>query len=500
MMSHNLCYTTFVQDPSTCSASFLQEQCEKTPTGHYFVKSSTKPGLLPRILSEILEARAQAKRMMKEEKDPFRKALFNGRQLALKVNANSVYGFTGVSVGGKLPCIPISSSVTGYGREMLEITKKLIEEKYTIQNGYTHDASVIYGDTDSVFVKFGPTDLKTCMEYGKEAAPWVTKHFPKPISLEMEKCYWPYLLQSKKRYAGVYWTRLDKYDKIDYKGMEVARRDSCKLVTKLIEDCLTVLFLERNVEKTKQLVKSAVRDLYLNKVDLSLLLMRKGMNMSAEDYKANAPHVALAKRMYKRDPTTAPRMGDAVWFVYITNTNKQTTKVGEIIEDPLYVAQHKIPISAQQYVEKLKKPVSGLLGLAMSETEVAKLWTGSHTMTRKLAPAKRHGSNYGLYKYLKHVTDLWCLKCRAQLQPTETKGLCKMCEPSRESLLATYSQERDTLAEKSRTFHKTCVDCQDGTPYHEIDCHRIDCPIFFTRNTTDSQHEVCCSNIKQLTW
>lgn len=44
--------------------------------------------------------------------DPNEKAVQNGRQLALKISANSVYGFTGATVG-QLPCLPIASSTTG---------------------------------------------------------------------------------------------------------------------------------------------------------------------------------------------------------------------------------------------------------------------------------------------------------------------------------------------------------------------------------------------------
>ena len=44
---------------------------------------------------------------MKCETDPFKKKVLDGRQLALKLSANSVYGFTGASVG-KLPCIKVS--------------------------------------------------------------------------------------------------------------------------------------------------------------------------------------------------------------------------------------------------------------------------------------------------------------------------------------------------------------------------------------------------------
>lgn len=90
----------------------------------------------------------------------------DGRQLALKVSANSVYGFTGATIG-KLPCLAISSSVTAYGRQMIELTKKEVEAEYSMKNGYDHDAKVVYGDTDSVMVRFGCPDLPTAMRLGE---------------------------------------------------------------------------------------------------------------------------------------------------------------------------------------------------------------------------------------------------------------------------------------------------------------------------------------------
>jgi DNA polymerase delta subunit 1 len=109
-----------------------------------------------------------------------------------------------------------------------------------VGNGHAHNAEIIYGDTDSVMVKFGPKDLATVMalgksftghrkvypfnhtiQLGKEAADLVTTKFIKPIKLEFEKVYYPYLLINKKRYAGLYWTKLEKYDKMDSKGIEV---------------------------------------------------------------------------------------------------------------------------------------------------------------------------------------------------------------------------------------------------------------------------------------
>lgn len=83
---------------------------------------------LPNDEKDLLNARKKAKEDLKHETDPFKRAVFDGRQLALKISANSVYGFTGATVG-KLPCIEISSSVTAYGRDMLQLTKKVSAKK-----------------------------------------------------------------------------------------------------------------------------------------------------------------------------------------------------------------------------------------------------------------------------------------------------------------------------------------------------------------------------------
>jgi DNA polymerase delta subunit 1 len=62
---------------------------------------------------------------------------------------------------------------------------------------------------------------------GAEAADFVSAKFIKPIKLEFEKVYFPYLLISKKRYAGLYWTKTEKYDKMDSKGIEVCVFFTC---------------------------------------------------------------------------------------------------------------------------------------------------------------------------------------------------------------------------------------------------------------------------------
>ncbi len=92
---------------------------------------------------------------------------------------------------GQLPCLAISSSVTGFGRQMIDQTAAAVEKKYTIANGYPANAEVVYGDTDSVMVKFGVTEVAEAMKLGQEAAAEVTKLFPPPgkITLFWKLCY-----------------------------------------------------------------------------------------------------------------------------------------------------------------------------------------------------------------------------------------------------------------------------------------------------------------------
>ncbi len=79
-------------------------------------------------------------------------------------------------------------------------------------------------------VKFGVNTVEEAMKLGSEAAGRVTKEFLNPIKLEFEKVYFPYLLIARKRYAGLLWTKPDKFDKMDKKGIESVRRDNCELI------------------------------------------------------------------------------------------------------------------------------------------------------------------------------------------------------------------------------------------------------------------------------
>lgn len=99
MMAHNLCYTTLLNQNTIAKEELTPDQYIKTPSSNLFIKASMRKGLLPEILEHLLSARKKAKTDLKNETDPFKKKVLDGRQLALKITANSVYGFTGAQVG-----------------------------------------------------------------------------------------------------------------------------------------------------------------------------------------------------------------------------------------------------------------------------------------------------------------------------------------------------------------------------------------------------------------
>ncbi len=53
----------------------------------------------------------------------------------------------------------------------------------------------------------------------------------------------------------VYWTKPDKYDKIDTKGVENVRRDNCAVVRELINKVLEKILVDVDVEGAVNCVK-----------------------------------------------------------------------------------------------------------------------------------------------------------------------------------------------------------------------------------------------------
>ena len=131
---------------------------------HFYIQPSMKPdgelddeerGVLPKILQKLLNKRNETKKLKAKYKktDPFLSSIYDGLQLAYKVTANSVYGQLGAPTGN-FSNVGVAASVTTTGRQMLEIAENFIIKNYK--------AKAIYGDTDSVFMKYQLRNHKKC--------------------------------------------------------------------------------------------------------------------------------------------------------------------------------------------------------------------------------------------------------------------------------------------------------------------------------------------------
>jgi len=475
MMAHNLCYTTLTtKRQMEQEGRVLNVDYKITPRKDVFVTQKLRKGLLPEILEELLSARKGAKKLMKAATNPFEKAVYNGRQLALKVSCNSVYGFTG-ALNGILPELAISASVTGYGREMIDKTKALVEEKYTIANGYAHDAHVIYGDTDSVMIKFGGLDMAEQMRLGQEAAEYVTTNFHKPILLEFEKVYKPYLLMAKKRYAGLLWTKPKKWDYMDCKGIETVRRDNCPLVKKVVQQVLDHLLIDENKDLAVEYAKRQIAMLLQNKIDISDLVLSSKLGDLKSYKNLNLPHLKVAAKMMKRDPLSAPQMGDRVAYVFVQLG--KNAKAYEKAEDPLWVLNQNLPIDTNYYLQnKLKNPIERIFAPCLGGKDKVKsqILTGSHTRC-----VKKNTSKVGaMMRFAKKSKK--CQGCGIMV-PEKVKGsLCRKCI-NEENLIYMGSMRRVQRLERlHHTMWVQCQRCQESL-HTVVLCSNRDCPIFYRR-------------------
>ena len=357
MRAHNICYNTIVLNDTYANLEdvvYETIEWETESASHKYKFSQTTQGILPKILENLAESRKKAKKDMAATKDPFMKSVFNGKQLAFKVSMNSIYGFCAAHL---LQCKPISACVTTIGRNMIDHTKHLVESWYP-------GSRVIYGDTDSVMVIFnsegrqGQDMLEHSFQLGKEAAVRISATFKQPIELEFEKCYWPYLLFSKKRYCGLMYTSPDKPDYIDIKGLQLVRRDCAPFVKDISRNILDTIMYEKDVHKAMEQAKQIGQRLLDGKIPIEQLVVSKSMR---KDYKnKNQPHLEVAKNMEKRNPGSGPKCGERIPYVFIETKNKKDLQYQKA-EDPLYAKENKIPIDLLYYMEhSLFNPIQSL--------------------------------------------------------------------------------------------------------------------------------------------
>jgi DNA polymerase elongation subunit (family B) len=168
IMAFNICYTTLLEsddvvmdddkvshfnidmdesemDDGNDEGSALDENEEdgngkgKRIIAHYrYVKKEVYEGVLPRLVSRLVNERRAVRKILEGNKDPIMKIILDKRQLALKVSANSVFGFLGVAKG-KLPLIEGAVSITSKGRELIGFVNTYLEQ--------TYNGKIVYNDS-----------------------------------------------------------------------------------------------------------------------------------------------------------------------------------------------------------------------------------------------------------------------------------------------------------------------------------------------------------------
>ena len=390
MIAHNMCYSTVILDKKYLNLpgfEYSSINCG-TETFHFV---QNQPGVLSGILESLWKNRKVTKKEMNASTDPFTKTVLNAKQLAIKVSMNSIYGFTGAVVGA-LPCLEISQSVTGCGRQMIEQTQNYAKEHFACE--------IVYGDTDSCYVIFPePVDqdgtLTTLFKKAEHAAKEISKTFKKPIELEFEKFMYPLILVAKKRYMYVEWTDPKKHNgEIEAKGVELVRRDNCPYVKETLDAVLHPIMFENNVQLGVSRAEEFIDNLLTGNVDIKKLILSKNLKNDYKKQETIADY-QLIKKMIVRDPNSDLKSEDRVPFVYVDIGDPKALSWKKV-EDPEYVVQNNIPIDCLYYLEhQLKNPLKTIFDILLGELKCNEMFNRKSLLEAKkrekasIAEAKR---------------------------------------------------------------------------------------------------------------
>jgi len=380
MMAHNLCYTTVVEKD-------IPEEGETItpPSGGRFVTADVSKGIMPTILENLLNRRIETKKRMKgiSNEDEYR--ALDATQFALKILLNSFYGYAGYT-RARLYSLTLANAVTSFGRENIITTRSLIEG--TIRTIYLKDGnsylqseiapdplnkdvflSVVYGDTDSVFVQCtgkSEISLEDAELVGKKISGIVSASLPDPMELEFESIAKRALFIAKKRYAiWVFERSGDGWkDGIKVKGMETVRRDWCELTSKTLNRVLELVLKEGEVEAAVRHVRKVVDsirnlDVTKDKDIIDDLIMTRMYSKRREHYKNKQPHITVAEKMEQRTGSLPP-VGERIPFVITAGKDLFVNRA----EDPEYVRENNVPLDVDYYIKKqILPPVERILGV-----------------------------------------------------------------------------------------------------------------------------------------
>ena len=278
----------------------------------------------------------------------------------------------------------IAASTTATGRKLLLYAKRIVEDCYGDVEVDTKDygrvksnATYIYGDTDSVFFSFNLTELdgtpitgkkalEITIELAIEAGELATKFLKAPHDLEYEKTFDPFLLLSKKRYVGMLYETNPNKCKMKSMGIVLKRRDNAPCVKDCHGEVVDILMKGGTVDQAVDFVKSYLKDMVDEKIDISKLIISKSLNGFYKNPEGIA-HKVLADRMAKRDSGNKPAVGSRIPFVYIKTKGKVKLQ-GDRVEHPDYIKKMKLKPDYSFYItNQIMKPVMQIFNLVLEQ-------------------------------------------------------------------------------------------------------------------------------------
>lgn len=310
IQEHNICFTT-VERPNEKRLEQVQGETELLALTH-IPDGTVGEGVLPQVLRRLVESRRTVKTLMKSEKDPRRLQVLEIRQKALKLTANSMYGCLGFQ-NSRFYAKPLAAMITAKGREALQSTINVVNQELNLE--------VVYGDTDSVFINTKTTDYDQAMNAAQLIKRSVNKRY-KRLEIEIDAVFYRLMLLKKKKYAAmkvIDWPTRKMEPEL--KGLDIVRRDWCKLAKSIGQDILMKILKQESNGKEEvvhwihQFLTEKAAEMDELRVPLEAYIVTKGLTKDPKDYPdaKTQPHVQVALRLIARGKPV--RAGQEVEYV-----------------------------------------------------------------------------------------------------------------------------------------------------------------------------------------
>ncbi len=220
-----------------------------------------------------------------------------------KIVMNSFYGVLGTS-GCRFAGRAIAGAITSFGQYILRWSRDRF-----VRFGCT----VIYGDTDSLFVLTPDTDEPSaealCRRLNDDLARFIREHFgvESQLELEFEKEYRRFYLPTvrhvagseargrAKGYAGQPLDRNGTALPVEIRGMEAARSDWTPVAAQFQRELLEMLFSDAGPEAIGTRIGEQVRAVREGEIDAALVYSRRLRKSVASYTKSSPPHVQAAR-------------------------------------------------------------------------------------------------------------------------------------------------------------------------------------------------------------